>query len=269
MINKRKIPFWAAALLLCFLVPPALLLDAGAKGNKDALAYKAAYGLILKEEWKKASGAFADFVVTYPKSPYADDARFWQCYCKEKLGHDLESVFNCYSNFIRNDKCSKWADDARSNMIRIAHQLAGEGKEEYIKVVRAFKKDQDADIQLAALHALEDIGDKESLEAIVKMYDTSRDIKLKERIIHILEGLTSNRGFPLLLDKAKTEKEPALQFRIIKALEEFKDDAAVPVLVKFATGSAVKRVRKAAVKALGKIGSPRARQALIKIAGSK
>ncbi|GAI64503.1 unnamed protein product, partial [marine sediment metagenome] len=50
---------------------------------------------------------------------------------KEKLDHPLEEVFDCYQDFIKSYAESKWVDDAKSNLIRIGHQLAKSGMLEY------------------------------------------------------------------------------------------------------------------------------------------
>ena len=87
--------------------------------ERDAKAYQKAYNLILQEKWEQAEKALSQFVRTYRRSAWVDDARFWMCYAKEKMDHPLEDVFSCYQNFIKAYSSSKWVDDAKANLVRI------------------------------------------------------------------------------------------------------------------------------------------------------
>ncbi|GAJ15802.1 unnamed protein product, partial [marine sediment metagenome] len=57
--------------------------------DEDAKDYKQAYNLILEEKWEEASKTMTQFIQKYSRSTWVDDARFWQCYTKEKLDHPL------------------------------------------------------------------------------------------------------------------------------------------------------------------------------------
>lgn len=266
MILKRKYQIPAALILLCILFSLTPDLQAEQKGREESKAYKNAYSLILKEEWKQASKAFETFVGTYPYSHYADDARFWLCYCKEKLGQDPEWVFNCYRDFIKNNKHSKWTDDARSNMIRIGHQLVKSGKKEYEAAVKRFKKDQDVDVKLAALHALEDIGDRESLETIIGMYDNTQDIKLKARIINVLEDFNSPRAYAKLKDLAMNDKNPKLRRKAINSLSDSENENAAHVLKQIARKDPDRSIRKSAINSLEDLKANRGLPVLLELA---
>jgi TolA-binding protein len=102
-------------IVLIFVLVLSPVLGAANMQEKDARAYQLAYNLILEEKWEEATKALNEFVRSYSGSNYVDDARYWQCYAKEKLGKSLEDVFICYQDFIKAYSKSKWADDARSN----------------------------------------------------------------------------------------------------------------------------------------------------------
>ncbi len=92
------------------------------------MAYKQAYALVLEEKWAPAKTAMDDLVRQFPKSAWVDDARFWSCYALEKTGQSPETVFKCYQKFVGENPGSEWADDAKSNMIRLAQGLAKAGQ---------------------------------------------------------------------------------------------------------------------------------------------
>jgi HEAT repeat protein len=137
--------------------------------EKDALAYRQAYNLVLEEKWDEALKAMEDLVKNYAKSTWADDARFWQCQAREKLGQSGEEVFKCYQEFIAAFAESELTDDARSNMVRLGRGLVKAGKPEYEAIIQTLEEDQRADVRLAALYALRDIGEKESLQTIIDL----------------------------------------------------------------------------------------------------
>src|SRR4030042_3366954 len=97
-------------------------LGAAESQEKDAVAYKQAYNLVLQEKWADALKAMEELVKNYSKSAWVDDARFWQCYAREKLSQSPESVFKCYQEFINAYPESEWADDARANMVWLGRQ---------------------------------------------------------------------------------------------------------------------------------------------------
>ena len=89
MKNKRGILIGAfLALILTAglaLAAPAAAEDPAGQ-DKDAIAYKQAYALVLEEKWSPARTAMDDLARQFPKSAWVDDARFWSCYSQEKLG---------------------------------------------------------------------------------------------------------------------------------------------------------------------------------------
>ena len=98
--------------------------------GQDAQSYKAAYRLVMEEDWSKAASALDSFISTHPQSAYTDDAQYWRCYVKEKTDRSQEEVFTCYQNFIKAYPDSSWVDNAKSNLIRIADRRAKQGKTE-------------------------------------------------------------------------------------------------------------------------------------------
>ena len=115
----------SCVLLIVVLAAPFLLLPPGLSAEKvqdpDTKAYQAAYNFILEQKWEAANSALEDFLWKNPKSSWVDDARYWQCFAKEKLEKSLENAFLCYQDFLKIHPGSKYASDAKSNLIRIVH----------------------------------------------------------------------------------------------------------------------------------------------------
>ena len=67
----------------------------------------------------------------------------------------------------------------------------------------------------------------------------------------------------------KTEKEPDVRRMLVYSLGETESDEAVPILLDVALNDTNNRIRAAAVSALGEIGTPKAREALLKVLEKK
>jgi TolA-binding protein len=128
--------------------------------EKDAVAYKAAYNLILDSKWEEARKAMEDLARNFPKSGWVDDARYWSCYALEKLNRAQEEVFRHYQEFIKIYPASQWVNEAQVNMIRIGEALARAGKPEYEAIIQGMRAGQEEDVKLTALYALQNIGDE-------------------------------------------------------------------------------------------------------------
>ncbi|MEJ2629278.1 MAG: hypothetical protein P8078_12065, partial [bacterium] len=143
--------------------------------------YKKGYDLILNEKWTEAVDYFNNFIKTNPRSMYIDDASFWLCYAKEKTGQPLQDSFDCYKNFSERFKDSEWADDAQRHLIRIGHILVKQGNKEYEPIIKSYEKNTDEEISLAALYALQNIGDEKAVDTTIDIYDRTKSEKIKEK----------------------------------------------------------------------------------------
>jgi HEAT repeat protein len=73
----------------------------------------------------------------------------------------------------------------------------------------------------------------------------------------------------VLGEMLKTEKEPDVRRMLIYSLGETGSDDAVPILLEVALNDSNNRIRATAVSALGEIGTPKAREALMKVLEKK
>jgi len=235
------------SILLFSLVVSSPALSAVDVQEKDLKAYKQAYNLILGEKWEQAEKALSKFVSMHRRSAWADDARFWMCYAKEKLDHPLEDVFSCYQKFIKAYSSSKWVDDAKANLVRIGHVLSKRGKPEYEAILKSMQENEEEEVKLAALYALEDMGDEQALEAIIKLYDTSKSQKLRARIINIFEDFESPVAFVKIKEIALQDSDPYLRRRAVFVIREVGNKEAVEVLMTIVKTDSDAKVKKTAI----------------------
>ncbi len=173
-------------------------------------AYQRANALVLDQQWKQAAEAMADVERTYPRSGWADGARFWYAYSLGKNGTPSEEVFREYEVFLKKYPHSKWTDAARSSLISIGNHLAASGKPEYAEKIRPFTESDKLDIALTALVALQNMGD-DSLPDIIKLYHSTADPSMRERIISSLSAIRSPGAVDFLIRIAETDSSVAMR----------------------------------------------------------
>lgn len=127
---------------------------AGQESGAAAKSYQRAYDFVLDKKWVEAQKELDNFISKYRNSSYVDAARYWRCYTQEKSGSSHEEAFKKYQEFVKSYPHSRWADDARTNMIRIGSELARQGKSEYATIAQSLQQGDDDDVKLTALYAL-------------------------------------------------------------------------------------------------------------------
>lgn len=283
MFTKRRCPRirpGRLALMALLLLPLPL---AAYAQDSAAEAYQKAYDLVLDEKWSQATDALRDFLDRFSSSDWADDAEFWRCYTQEKTTRSDENAFDCYQGFVEDHPRSKYADDARGNMVQLARRLARSGKREYLTIVESMEGDED--VRLAALDALWQMGDENALDAILDLYDSSGSEKYRKKVIFALSQFDGSRAaeklkdialqdpnpdlrgeaifwisqrngreaIPLLEEIANAEDSPEVQKKIIFAYSQLGDEG-VPQLIRIARGAGNVEVQKEAIFWLGQIG---------------
>ncbi len=87
---------------------------AGKDGDPGTSLYKSGYSEILEEQWVKARKTFADLLKRFPKSAYADDARYWSAYAQMHL--DRRKALVEYREFINRHPRSAYLGDAVADL---------------------------------------------------------------------------------------------------------------------------------------------------------
>lgn len=248
---------FGATLIVCCISAAVPALPAGGRGaggaEQEAAArdsYRKAYELVLAEKWTDAVKAIQSHLAAYPKGSTAVAAGFWLCYSKEKAGQPLESAFECYREFVTKYPESDWADDARNQMVRMAHDLAKAGRPEFEAVVKSMPSAGSEEVSLAALYALQDMGDPEALKTIIGLYDKSTKPGLREKIIYVLADFDTPAAADKLTAIALKDPDPALRTKAVYALADagHASSGKLALILKQATDAAT---RKAALYALG------------------
>lgn len=109
--------------------------------------------------------------------------------------------------------------------------------------------DTDADVRLAATHALAQLRDTVAITALGRALREDADPRVREAAAHALEEIDDPRAVPALIEALRGERVARVRVQIISALHELEDPRAVaPILAQLRDGAA--EVRRAAVDAL-------------------
>ncbi|MFC1555451.1 HEAT repeat domain-containing protein [candidate division KSB1 bacterium] len=158
--------------------------------DPDAVAYKAAYQMILNENYVQAQKSYANFLQKFKKSKYRDDAAYWQSFAVMKLARNnqaqLAMAFEMLSTFVDTYPESRWTDDAKTNMITIHQKLNTQDKRKYQRIVVQFRRSRDEEVALAAIQALTRIDEKAAVPDLIEIYNQSKSENVKNRIISML-----------------------------------------------------------------------------------
>ncbi|MGA9119704.1 MAG: tetratricopeptide repeat protein, partial [Bacteroidota bacterium] len=94
------------------------------EGDPGQTLYKEAYNLVLAGKWPQARETFAQLLKLYPKSSYADDARYWSAYAEMHL--DRKKALVEYKEFINRHPRSTYLDDAVADLGNLESEIATE-----------------------------------------------------------------------------------------------------------------------------------------------
>ena len=234
--------------------------------SKDAQRYQEAYNYILEEKWEEAVEACKALVQEFKDSSYVDDASFWHCYAMEKKGAEYEDVFRCYEDFIKAHPKSKWADDAKRNLIVIGKKLSDMGKKEYEAIVRAMQDSEDKEIALTAISALKNIGGERALDALVDLYKRTQHRAVREEIIFALSEFRSPKAVQSLTEIVKEDPDRHMREKAIFWLgQKAQSEEMIRLLEHVALNDPNQEVREKALFGLSQAHDGTGVKALIRI----
>ncbi|MGI9174190.1 MAG: HEAT repeat domain-containing protein [Rhodothermales bacterium] len=248
--NLPHRPLFASLTLLAACV----LLTPDVRAQDAGEAYQEAYDLVLAEEWTEAEDALREFSEQHGESAWADDAQYWQCYVTERQNRTSEAAFACYQGFVEAHPSSRWADDAKSELVRIGQRLAQAGQPEYGAMIRPYQDNANEEVALAALFALQNIGDERALTTIMDLYDRTENERIREKIVHSLSQFDAPEATDKLLDIVRSDPSQDVQRSAIHALGNRDDVQAVNALIQIAQGDGDVDIRQNAIHALGNRG---------------
>lgn len=195
---RRKLVFFVLALLTSVAL---------AVGSDDpaATAYRTAYELVLKQKWTEARTKFDDIVKRYPRSPYAEDSRYWICHTRWRLGEPPEDVHACFLNFIEKYPHNKFTAQARSNLVELSMfrraMQTGDGSVPFVPM----KTTAGEDARLAEIFALQLVDSNAALREVLRLCDTSTNAPFRSKLVYVLGSFRTSGAIRKLGQIVRTD----------------------------------------------------------------
>lgn len=218
-------------------------------------AYAEANALLLEGRWADASAAFAAFVRHSPGHERVDDAAYFRCTADDRLQPASEASFACFENFLRSYPRSNYAEAARTDLVRIGTRLADGGKPVYAERVRALRETGDEEVTLAAIQALFERDDPETLPLLLGLLDRSRSPEARVRLVYLLSEFDGSQVIARLQAAATSDPSTAVQVAAVRALSSVEGAEAAEALRLIVRGRSDADVLRDAIRALGQRGS--------------
>ncbi len=259
-------------MVICLLISACLPViwgqSARAEPNEtDVKSYEAAYNYVLEENWEKALTAFETFIQQHQGGPYLDGAHFWRCFAMEKTGAADEDVFRCYQDLIKRYPKSRWADDAKRNLVVVGKRLLDTGKTEYGAILQSMQGSEDQEVALAAVRALRGLDNDRALDALLSLYERTNHAAIRREIIVALSETGSPQALKKLAEIARGNSEPALRKDAVFWLgQKAQSDETIKLLGTIARNDPQRDVREGAVFALAEAREGRGMKALQEVA---
>ncbi len=130
------------------------------EGDPGQPLYKSGYSQILAEQWAKARKTFADLLKQFPRSAYADDARYWSAYA---LMHtDRMKALQEYRQFINRHPKSNYLGDAVADLGNLEREVQTEKIQREVELLARQHAGNDSMVwnsteRMAEARAMEDL----------------------------------------------------------------------------------------------------------------
>ncbi len=150
-----------------------------------AQAYQRAYAHVLERNWDDASRGFRSYLSTFEDGNHRDGASFWLCFSDRQRGGSAENHFQCFEQFLEDYPRSRWTEDARSNLIQLAHKIAEQGNPTYLAKVESYEKTSDEQMMLAAITALA-MQRNPDVSILRRIYEQNPGVRVRQQIVNAL-----------------------------------------------------------------------------------
>jgi HEAT repeat protein len=243
------------------------------QGDVADSAYRSAYELLNRGEWRRSAAAFANIPQKYPNSGYAADALYWQAFSLYRIGNtdDLQTALRSLETMRSKYPQAKTQSDAAALTARIRGTLAARGDRDAEKALREAVSGQgpqcdreDQAVRSEALKALAQT-DPSSIAASVRRVLAKKDAcsaPLRRTAVYLLGNSGDNDAPAILREVALNDSEPEVRSTAIQYLARSPSDIAVNTLDEVLRTSNDQGVQRVAARALAANPNPRARQAV-------
>ncbi len=239
------------------------------QGDVADSAYRAAYALFARQEYRGAADRFADVRAKYPATRYFCDAAYYEAFARYRLGTpgDLRSAYRVLDGLGAKCGDASRREDVPELQARIDGALARLGDADASDRVRRLASTgqrvcdrEERNVKIQALSALAQM-DPEGARAILDRVLATRDecsAPVRREALAIVARTGGAAAIATLARAARNDADYQTQAAALEALGRVDTDAAYAVIDEVLRGSNDERVQSSAARWLAGTDSPRA-----------
>lgn len=249
------------------------------QGDPADSAYRAAYTVFSRQEYRSAADRFADVRAKYPSSRYFCDAAYYEAFARYRLGtpNDLRNGYKVLDGMTA--RCGESRrEDVPELLARINGALARLGDNEASERVRRAASQgqsvcdrEERNVKIQALSALAQM-DPEGAKPILRNVLATRDVctaPVRREALQLVARTTDAGSISTLLQTAKSDADDDTRMAAVDLLGRMQSDAAYAAIEDLLRTSTDERAQVAAARAMGQSDSPRAQASVRALAERK
>jgi HEAT repeat protein len=239
------------------------------QGDAADSAYRAAYALFSRQEYRAAADRFAEVRAKYPTTRYFCDAAYYEAFARYRLGttNDLRTGYRVLDGMGSRCADASRAEDVPELQARIDGVLARLGDGDANERVRRAASQgrrvcdrEERNVKIQALSALAQM-DPDGAKAILAKVLDQRDectAPVRREALGLVARTADASAIALLARSAKTDPDFDTQAAAVEALTRIATDPAYAAIEDLLRTSTDERVQAAAARAMTRSDSPRA-----------
>lgn len=243
------------------------------QGDVADSAYRAAYMLFSRQEYRGAADRFADVRAKFPATRYFCDAAYYEAFARYRLGtpNDLRTAYR-----VLDGMGAKCADASRSEdvpelaaridgvLARLGDADANERVRRAASLGRRVCDREERNVKIQALSALAQMDPDGSKQILAKVLDQRDECSapVRREALGLVARTNDAASIAMLLKAARTDPDFDTQSTALELLTRTQSDAALSAIEEIMRASTDERLQSAAARAMARSESPRAQATL-------
>jgi HEAT repeat protein len=243
------------------------------QGDPADSAYRAAYSMFSRQEYRAAADRFADVRGKFPSTRYFCDAAYYEAFARYRLGtpNDLRTAYRVLDAMPGRCGDASRREDVPELLARVNGVLARLGDADAAERVRRAASQgqrvcdrEERNVKIQALSALAQM-DPEGAKPILRNVLNTRDdcsAPVRREALQLIARSSDPNSIALLAQAARNDVDYETQIAAMDALSRISSDPAYAAIEELLRTSTDERVQIAAARAMVQSDSPRAQSAV-------
>ena len=250
------------------------------QGDAADSAYRAAYTLFSRQEYRTAADRFAEVRAKFPTTRYFCDAAYYEAFARYRLGtpNDLRTAAKVLDGMGAKCADASRGEDVPELAARVDGVLARLGDGDAAERVRRAASQgkrvcdrEERNVKIQALSALAQMDPDGARQILSKVLDQRDDCSapVRREALALVARSTDAAAIATLARSAKTDPDFDTQVAAVDALARIGTDPAYAAIEDLLRTSTDERVQTAAARAMSRSDSPRAQATIRALAERK